>query len=71
MGKVIALALLLAGCAHTPAPTPSLPHRPHTGNHGQGESPPADCPGQYKEIVPLDEDGNNVMVYCWGRKVST
>lgn len=60
--------LLLAGCAA--APYQGLPHRPPTGNHGQGMAPPVDCPHQYREIVPAD-DGTSVFLYCWGKKTET
>lgn len=44
-----------------------LPHRPPTGNHGQGMAPPIDCPRQYKETLTTD-DGTKVFLYCWGKK---
>lgn len=68
---------LLTSCADTPKPKPAwpaptyyLPSRPPTGNHGQGQAPPIDCPRQYREIVALD-DGKAVLLYCWGKAVTT
>lgn len=62
--KYLPLVLLLAGCAHT------LPSRAPTGNHGQGQSPAAACPHQYKELVTTP-DGAHVFIYCWGRRYET
>lgn len=74
MKTVLLLLLILTGCAASkpkpvwPAPTYYLPHRPPTGNHGQGQAPPIDCPRQYREIIKLD-DGQAVLLYCWGKAV--
>lgn len=41
-----------------------LPSRPPTGNHGQGHSPAADCPDQYKQ--PVEVDGTEYPLTCFG-----
>jgi hypothetical protein len=62
------IAFALTGCASVPLH--SLPTRSPTGNHGQGQSPAADCPHQYKEFVTTP-DGNTVFIYCWGKRYQT
>lgn len=62
--RYIVICVLLASC------TAGLPHRPPTGNHGQGMAPPIDCPHQYREIVTAD-DGVSVFLYCWGKRTET
>lgn len=42
-----------------------LPSRPPTGNHGQGHSPQADCPKQYKQ--PVEVDGIEYPLTCFGK----
>lgn len=42
-----------------------LPSRPPTGNHGQGHSPTADCPDQYKQ--PVEVDGTEYPLTCFGK----
>lgn len=69
VGILVALTIIgifvLAACASAP-----LPHRPFTGNHGQGMAPPITCPHQYREIVTAD-DGVSVFLYCWGKRTET
>lgn len=56
-------------CVSKCVPT-MLPHRPDTGNHGQGHSPPADCPHQYRS--PVEVDGQEYPLTCFGfRSISS
>lgn len=77
--RILILCLLVSACVPMqskttkpawPEPTYYLPHRPPTGNHGQGQAPPVDCPRQYREIIKLD-DSQSVLLYCWGKAVTT
>ncbi len=47
----------LAGCAGT------LPHRPDTGNHGQGHSPGSECQGQYAMYIQTPT-GDRFFLEC-------
>jgi hypothetical protein len=59
----VTLAFVLVGCASSPA---TLPSRPPTGNHGQGQSPPAECPHQHQMTVDLPDGSGTFFIYCWG-----
>ncbi len=53
---VLLMLVMLGGCG--------LPSRPPTGNHGQGQSPVAACPGQYR--FPVEVDGAEFPLTCFG-----
>ena len=54
---LVGVVWLLCSC------TASLPHRPDTGNHGQGHSPGSACEGQYAMYV-VAPTGDRFFLEC-------
>jgi hypothetical protein len=66
LAKIIAATSLLSGCAHTTY----LPHRDPVELFPQANSPPAECPGQYKMTVGLPDADGRFFIYCFGKMVT-
>jgi hypothetical protein len=58
----VAAVIIIIMLAADASKSEGLPHRPHTGNHGQGHSPSAECPNQYKETA------EGMFLSCWGKR---
>ena len=54
---LVGVVWLLCSC------TATLPHRPDTGNHGQGHSPSSKCVGQYAMYVETPT-GDRFFLEC-------
>jgi len=61
---VVIFIIWLASCAIIPIPT--FPHRTMEELFPQANSPPAECPGQYKMVSYLYDENMTFFVYCWG-----
>ncbi|HXO64868.1 MAG TPA: hypothetical protein VN882_09220 [Steroidobacteraceae bacterium] len=64
----LGVAVLLVACQHPPADKPYFPSHPSWEMFPRASSPPANCPGQYRNTTATSS--GDFFLGCWGSKTN-